>query len=330
MTQNYHNLDQIPETALRWHEAGKGAAIATVVSTWGSAPRAAGSQMVVSRAGDMVGSVSGGCVEAAVVSAAQDTLDDGQPRLLGFGVADETAFAVGLACGGRIEVLVEPIGVHAPAIAPSLLSALVAARAARRPVACRTDLETWERQLLDPASPGEGKVMVSGRDADGQMLTLYAPPLRLIVIGAVHISQMLVPMAQMAGFAPIIIDPRPAFAAATRFAGAEVLEDWPDVALARLAPDTSSAVVTLTHDAKIDDPAIVAALQSDVFYLGCLGSRRTHAQRLDRLRALGLTQVQCARIHGPVGLPIGARGPAEIAVAILAQIIAQRRTGQTV
>ncbi len=322
------DLDQPPEMALRWYEAGQGAVLATVVSTWGSAPCAVGSQMAISRAGHMVGSVSGGCVEVAVVTAAQDALADGQPRLLHFGVADETAFSVGLACGGRIEILVEPVGTSAPAINPALMHALVAARAARRPVACLTDLATWERRLCDPIAESLGEVRASGRDSQGRMLTLHTPPLRLFVIGAVHIAQALVPMARSAGYAPIIIDPRPAFCSTSRFSDVELVDDWPDAALARLGLDASSAVVTLSHDSKIDDPAIIAALQSEVFYLGCLGSQRTHAKRLDRLRGQGFSPAQCARIHGPVGLPIGARGPAEIAVAILAQIIAQRRTGQ--
>ncbi len=324
-------FDQIPEIALRWHDEGRGAVLATVVQTWGSAPRQAGSQMAISDRGELMGSVSGGCVEGAVVIEAQEALVQGQPRLLRFGVADEAAFEVGLACGGTIEVLVEPIGDSETALDPDLLRALVEARAARKPVACVTEFESWKRQLLGPGAPEMAEIFRSdrsGRDAAGRMITLYNPPLRLLVVGAVHIAQALLPMARLAGFAPILVDPREAFASTLRFPGETLLHDWPDDALAQLAPDARTAVVTLTHDPKLDDPAIIAALQTDIFYLGCLGSTRTHAKRLDRLRTAGLGDDQLARIHAPVGLSLGARTPAEIAVATLAQVILALRAAR--
>ena len=299
-------FDQIPEIALRWHDEGRGAVLATVVQTWGSAPRQAGSQMAISGRGELMGSVSGGCVEGAVVTEAQEALVQGRPQLLRFGVADETAFEVGLACGGTIEVLIEPIGESATAFAPDLLRALVKARAAREPIACVTEFESWKRNLLGPDNP----------------------PLRLVVVGAVHIAQALLPMARLAGFAPILVDPREAFASALRFPDETLMYDWPDDALAKLAPDARTAVVTLTHDPKLDDPAIIAALQTEVFYLGCLGSTRTHSKRLDRLRAAGLGDEQLSRIHAPVGLSLGARTPAEIAVATLAQVIQTLRVAR--
>lgn len=270
-----------------------------------------------------MGSVSGGCVEGAVVVEALDALEDGTPRLLSFGVADETAFEVGLACGGTIEVLVEPIGDDTPRFPPALLRDLVAKRAARSPVACVTDMTDWTRHLGTPddADLSERfRLDQSGRNAAGRMVTLHNPPLQLVVVGAVHIAQALLPMARLAGYAPVLVDPRDAFASEHRFPGERLIHDWPDEALAAIGLDARTAVVTLTHDAKLDDPAIIAALQSDVFYLGCLGSTRTHAKRLERLRADGLSEAQLARIHAPVGLNIGARSPAEIAVASLAQI----------
>lgn len=316
-------FDQIPETALDWHARGQGAALATVVATWGSAPRQAGSQLAISGAGEIMGSVSGGCVEGAVVVEALEALADGRPRLLNFGVADETAFEVGLACGGRIEVLVEPIGDGPDALKPELLRALVTARSARQPVACVTDLTNWERALVTPDAPGldaRFRADQSGRDDAGRMITLHNPPLRLVVVGGVHIAQALLPMARLAGYAPTLVDPREAFASAARFPDETILHDWPDEALDALGLDARTAVVTLTHDSKLDDPAIIAALRSDVFYLGCLGSTRTHAKRLERLRAVGLNEDQLARINAPVGLNLGARTPAEIALATLAQI----------
>ncbi|MCE8472029.1 XdhC family protein, partial [Rhodovulum sulfidophilum] len=156
---------------------------------------------------------------------------------------------------------------------------------------------------------------------------LHNPPLRLVVVGAVHIAQPLVQMARLAGFAPVVIDPRPAFGAAARFPGEVVIDAWPDAALADLGLDARSAVVTLTHDPKLDDPAIMAALDSDVFYLGCLGSSRTHAGRVARLEAAGVVPGRIAAIHAPVGLGIGARTPGEIAVAILAEILQRLRRG---
>lgn len=317
--------DAIPETALDWHRAGRGAAIATVVQTWGSAPRQAGSQLVVAGDGQMMGSVSGGCVEGAVVVAAQEALADGAPRDLSFGVSDDDAFAVGLACGGTIRVLVEPVGAALPV---ALLEQVVAARAARHPVAYGVNLTTWERRLLDPAdAPARFRADRSGLEETGEFVTLFNPPLRLVVVGAVHIAQALLPMARLAGFDPVLIDPRGAFGSAARFPGETILDDWPDEAMAQLAPDPRTAVVTLTHDPKLDDPAIRAALASHCFYLGCLGSTRTHAKRLDRLRAGGVDDAAIARIHAPVGLDIGAKSPAEIAVSVLAQIIQVLRRG---
>lgn len=321
MTPTDH--DTIPEIALAWVQAGARAALATVVQTWGSAPRQPGAQLAIHEDGTMMGSVSGGCVESAVVFEAMEALTDGKPRLLTYGVADETAFEVGLACGGTIRILVDPIGPDAPALHPAMLADLVAARAARRPVALLTDLDSFARQIVGPDAPGLAerfRADRSGPDEDGQMVTIHNPPLRLVIVGAVHIAQALVPMARLAGYDPVVVDPRDAFASDARFPGVTLSRDWPDEALHAIGLDARTAVVTLTHDSKLDDPAIIAALRSDVFYLGCLGSTRTHTKRLERLRAAGLTDADFARIHAPVGLNIGARTPSEIAVATLAQI----------
>lgn len=319
--------DQIPEAALAWARAGAGAALATVVETWGSAPRQAGSQLAISGAGEMVGSVSGGCVEGAVVAEALEAIADGKPRLLTYGVSDDTAFAVGLACGGTISVLVDPVG--PTAFAEPLLAQVTEARAAARPVALVTDTVKWNRRLLTPgedaAVDARFKSDRSGMEDDGRLITVHNPPLRLIVVGAVHIAQPLLIVARTCGYAPTLIDPRGAFGSSARFPGEAILDDWPDEAMAALTPDARTAVVTLTHDPKLDDPAILAALGTDAFYLGCLGSKKTHAKRLDRLAAAGVTAEAITRIHAPVGLDIGARTPAEIAVSIMAQIIAAAR-----
>jgi xanthine dehydrogenase accessory factor len=323
--------DSIPEIALGWHHSGQGAALATVVETWGSAPRQAGSQLAISGAGQIMGSVSGGCVEGAVVSEAIEALEDGVPRLLTFGVSDETAFNVGLACGGTIRVLVEPIGVAAQSLPEAMLAEITAARAARKALAYTIRPDDWSRALFqpgqDPAADQRFRSDRSGMEEDGRFTCIYNPPLRLIVVGAVHIAQPLLNIARSCGYDPTLIDPRAAFGSAERFPGETIVEDWPDEAMAALAPDARTAIVTLTHDSKLDDPAIRVALGSGCFYLGCLGSTRTHAKRVDRLREAGFDADQIARIHAPVGLDIGAKSPAEIAVSVMAQITQVLRRG---
>lgn len=317
----------LPALALDWHRAGRGAALATVVETWGSAPRPVGAMLVIDRDGAMEGSVSGGCVEGAVITEALEMLDgDGAARLLEFGVSDDEAFAVGLACGGRIRVLVDVVGQSLP---EDLLADLVAARAARRPVALVSDLESGDRHLAGVADHEvRFRADRSGVEEDGRtFVAIHNPPLRLIVVGAVHIAQALVSMAKTCGYDVFLIDPRPVFGSEERFPGQEISEDWPDEALAQIGLDTRTAVVTLTHDPKLDDPAIRAALDSEVFYLGCLGSTRTHAKRVDRLREAGFGEDLIARIHAPVGLDIGAKSPAEIAVSIIAQVTQRLRKG---
>jgi xanthine dehydrogenase accessory factor len=319
--------DAIPETALAWHRAGRGVVLASVVETWGSAPRSVGSQLAVASDGEMAGSVSGGCVEGAVVTEAAEALVDGRSRLMEFGVSDETAFAVGLACGGRIRVLVEPVG---SAIPSGMLADLVAARASRQPVAEVVDLQDFSRVLVQGASSSSlaarFRMDASGVE-EGRFVAIHNPPLRMVVVGAVHIAQPLVVMARLAGYDCTLVDPRAAFGSAARFPGETILDEWPDDALQTLGLDSRTAVVTLTHDPKLDDPAIRAALGSDAFYIGCLGSTRTHAKRLDRLDAAGLGDLARARLHAPVGLDIGARSPAEIAISIMAQITHRLRRG---
>ncbi|NBE08893.1 XdhC family protein [Paragemmobacter ruber] len=323
--------DSIPEIALAWHRDGRGAVLATVIETWGSAPRQAGSQLAISGASEIMGSVSGGCVEGAVVTEALAALADRRSRVLTFGVSDETAFAVGLACGGTIRVLVEPVGEGAEALPEAMLADLVAARAARAAVAMAVTPEGWHRALIrrgvEAAVDARFRADRSGMEEDGRFIAIHNPPLRLIVVGAVHIAQPLLQMARLCGYDPALIDPRSAFGSVARFPGERIVEDWPDEALEALAPDARTAIVTLTHDPKLDDPAIRVALRSPVFYLGCLGSTRTHAKRVERLRAEGFTEAEIARIHAPVGLDIGAKTPAEIAVSVMAQITATLRKG---
>ena len=317
-------FDAIPETALAWHRAGKGAALATVVQTWGSAPRRVGSQLAISGEGEIEGSVSGGCVEGAVVAEALDAIEDGKPVMLEYGISDGDAFAVGLACGGTIRVLVEPVRSVLP---EAVLEELVAARAARVPVAYVTGLQT-ERRLVRDGFAERFRMDRSGFEEDGEtFVAIHNPPLRLIIVGAVHIAQALVPMARIAGYDPLIVDPRDSFASEARFPGESIRNDWPDEGVRAFGLDARTALVLLTHDPKLDDPALEEALRSDVFYVGALGSTRTHTKRVERMQARGLSDDQIARIHGPIGLDIGAAGPSEIAVAILAEITQVLRRG---
>ena len=318
-------FDTCPETALDWHRAGKGAVLATVIETWGSAPRRIGSQLAISGEGQIEGSVSGGCVEGAVVVEAMDALEDGTLRELEFGVSDQDAFAVGLACGGTIRVLVEPVGAVLP---EAVLEDLVALRAKRVPVAYVADLDTGARSLTQDGHDTAFRMDRSGFADDSRVFVgIHNPPLRLIVVGAVHIAQALVPMARVAGYDPMLIDPREAFGSDARFPGETILHDWPDEAVQKLGLDTRTALVLLTHDPKLDDPALEQALRAQCFYIGALGSTRTHAKRVERLTSSGFTEDEIARIHGPIGLDIGASGPAEIAVSILAEMTRVLRKG---
>jgi xanthine dehydrogenase accessory factor len=318
-------IDDAPERALAWHRAGRGAVLATVVETWGSAPRRVGAQLAIAGDGEMQGSVSGGCVEGAVVLEATDALKAGDQRLLEYGVSDGDAFAVGLACGGTIRVLVEPVGAVLPV---DVLEALVAARAARTPVAYEVDLATGTRRLLRDGHAERFAMDRSGLEPDGAtFVAVHNPPLRLAIVGAVHIAQALVPMARIAGYDPVIVDPRGAFGSEARFPGEKILADWPDEALAEVGLDSRTALVLLTHDPKLDDPALHLALRSECFYIGALGSKRTHASRVARLQEAGFSEADIARIHGPIGLDIGASGPPEIAVSILAQMVLRLRRG---
>ncbi len=316
--------DAIPETALEWHRSG-GAAIATVIETWGSAPRPAGSQLAVAADGRMAGSVSGGCVEGAVVAEVDDAITSGRSRILEFGVSDDEAFSVGLACGGRIRVLLEPIGGE-NGIPEDILAALTDLRAQRIPALYRVNICTWERQIDVSGGVGLDLVaqqrMVSDRvGLDGDwFVAVHNPPLRMIVVGAVHIAQSLMKMAWLTGYEPTLVDPRSAFASSARFPGETIMTEWPDEAIPALKPDTRTAVVTLTHDPKIDDAAIQATLPTSAFYIGCLGSVRTHDKRCRRLIDAGVDDDQLARLNAPVGLDISARTPAEIAVAIMAEV----------
>lgn len=321
-------------TAEGWLRAGHSVALATVISTWGSAPRRTGSHMAVREDGAFAGSVSGGCVEGAVIDSAIAAMSDGKTRRLEFGVQDEKAWSVGLACGGRVEIYVEPL---ASRQLRDAIFSLNAARRENRAVVRAMDLSAGDCRLIDPESDTSpfGRAATAAAlgdrsrmaEVEGQnwFLCVFNPPVDLVIVGAVHIGHALAQIAAMAGHTVRVIDPRASFATAERFPGVALIHAFPDDALSETPLSRRSALVVLSHDPKIDDPALAAALLSPAFYVGALGSKRTQAARLGRLKARGFLPDQLARIHGPVGLAIGAATPEEIAISIVAEITAVLR-----
>ena len=309
---------------------GRGVAVATVVETFGSAPRPVGSHLVVDEAGVFCGSVSGGCVEGEVVTAALDVIEDGAPRLLNFGVADEAAWRAGLPCGGCVSVYVQKLD----AACVKLLAELSDEYAQRRACALVTPLDGGEPWLLRSSDAKEdppaetlraGQSVLIERGSRRMFVYVHRPPTRLVIVGAVHVAQVLSSMARAAGFDVVIIDPRAAFAARERFPDVTVITQWPDEALPRLGFDGFTALAALSHDPKIDDAALRLALSSDCFYVGALGSMTSRARRVERLTAAGLTESALTRLRAPIGLDIGAVSPAEIAISVMGEIVLTRR-----
>jgi len=331
-----------------WRKAGDEIAIATVVNTWGSAPRPVGSKMITTRQGGIAGSVSAGCVEGAVIEESLQVMRTKQPRLLTFGVADEEAWGVGLACGGTIQVFVEP-GYTLDDIYDDVNSYLEKKQSFAIISVLQGETDQLNKKLLitrngdqvGSLEPGDysdqltEKVMELIDREESTLVELdenhtffietYSSPPRLIIIGAVHLADSLVKMAGMVGFETIVIDPRKAFATRERFPHADqLITGWPQEVLPEMQMDHSVYVVILTHDPKVDDPALQIALSSDCRYVGALGSRRTNAKRIERLRKAGITEEQVAKLHAPIGLAIGGRTPEELAVSILGEIIQVR------
>lgn len=300
--------DTVLDAARNW--VGQPLAIATVTSTWGSAPRPRGSHMLVHADGRFEGSVSGGCVESDILATAADVIAGAPFVVRRYGVADAAAWEVGLPCGGEIEVMVQPVS--AAGFDPELFDRIADARAAGDAITIATDLDA-----------GTSTIANAGTQAQAGMVFLnrYDPPRRLLIVGAVQIAQALSGVARELGIATVVIDPRARFLTEERFPGVTLDDRWPDEALAALRPDAATAVVTLSHDTKIDDPALIEALKRPTAYVGALGSRRSHAARRERLGQAGVADVDLDRIDGPTGIDIGAIGPSEIALSIAAAMI---------
>ena len=324
--------------ALEWQVEGRQVALATVIETWGSAPQPVGSLLVIDALGNFLGSVSGGCVEAEIITQAAEVIATGAPKTLKFGVQDNTAWRVGLACGGAIRVFVESLAQGQDNAPDDMLRRLMRDVEGRHKVALLTHLATGAWSLahssdeighdlasaLDDAFRTDKSVAVAA-DGGDVFINVFNPTIRLVIVGAVHVAQPIVPMARALGYDVIIVDPRPAFATAERFGDAVISHEWPEEALPKIGIDGRTALIALTHDAKIDDPALTYALGSDAFYVGALGSRKTHARRVERLHEAGVPFAELDRIHAPIGLDIGAQGAAEIAVSIVAEITAVQR-----
>ena len=293
--------------ASNWEINGTEMALAIVLKTWGSSPRQPGSMMLIREDGHLVGSVSGGCVEGAVIVGSQQIMKENKSELMEFGVADEDAWSVGLSCGGKISVFVCP----RDRIEEGLFQKLCYVKNSRESILLECDIQKGSISIINNKAKESENVF---------NIEVTAKP-RLLIVGAVHISQHLIPMAKEVGFDVVLIDPRSHFGTLERFPGVEVSNDWPDEALKKLKLSDKDCLVTLTHDPKIDDPALQIALGSPLFSICCLGSKRTHAARKNRLLNSGIAEKKFDRIHGPAGLDINAKTPAEIAISILAELI---------
>lgn len=299
-----------------WREAGESVVTATVVKVQGSAPRPVGARLAVNKDGDMAGSVSGGCVESAVVMTALEVMESGTGRLEHFGISDEMAWDVGLSCGGVIDVWIEPLKQNAA------IDEARARQKAGESVALVTWLDGSGKQTVvsDFAWEQSGLVDWNGSQV---YVELFPTVMQLVIFGAVHAAQPLSRYAQDLGFEVVVVDARRALATRARFPNVEnILTLWPDAAYEQLTITESTWIAILSHDPKFDEPAILGALNTDAAYIGTVGSRKTNEDRRDRLRANGVSEEQLQRLHGPIGLNIGGKTPEEMAISILAEMIA--------
>jgi xanthine dehydrogenase accessory factor len=297
-------VHELADTIERWRARGDRVALATVVATRRSAPRPVGSKLAVSEQGELFGSVSGGCVESEVALTAGEVIADGVPRLLTYGIEDELAWSVGLPCGGEIDIFVERFDGELPGEGVTL-TVLEGEHAGER--------------LEAEVPPGPSRVL----EVDGAQVfvEVLGPPPRLLVVGAIDTAEELCRAAKALGWRTAVIDPRPALATRDRLPSPDELTvAWPD----ELEADGDTAVVVLTHEERLDVPALTKALAGDAFYVGAIGSRRTQAKRRERLLEAGLEEEQLERLAGPAGLDLGAHSPAEMAVSILAEVLAVR------
>jgi xanthine dehydrogenase accessory factor len=301
-------MKEILDEVERWRESGEKVVVATVVATRRSAPRPVGAKLAVSERGELFGSVSGGCVESDVALQAAEVIAEGTPRLLTYGIADEQAWSIGLPCGGEIDVFVERFEGELNGSPGVTLTVLEGERAGERRAVPLDEVERGPSRVLEL----EGETVFAD---------VVAPPPGLVVVGATDTAEELCRAAKALGWRTTVIDPRPALVTRERLPSPdELVTAWPD----ELDADADTAVVVLTHEERLDVPALNAALAGSAFYIGAIGSRRTQAKRRERLLDAGLTDEQLDRLAGPAGLDLGAHTPAETAVSILAEVLAVR------
>ena len=323
---NYENLN-------KWLSLKKKVAIATVIKTWGSSPRPIGSQLFINQDGEMEGSVSGGCVESSVVFEALESIKKKKNVILDYGISNEDAFSVGLACGGEIKILVEPLGIG-NGISLEFFDRIYQKINNRKSFIIATNLKNFERIIIEDHNKNNiwknlfsldeknnffsnSKSLIKG----DWFINKFFPKIDNIIIGAVHIAQSLKKINDILGINSFIIDPRSSFATSERFPNTELIVEWPDDAIKSLNLQYSrTALVTLTHDPKLDDPAIEYALKNNISYIGCLGSKNTHQKRVERFLKKGFNNKELERIFAPIGMNINSITPDEIALSIASEV----------
>jgi xanthine dehydrogenase accessory factor len=303
---------EVLNRAIEWLDSGYKAHLFTVIHTWGSAPRLPGALLVVREDGHLVGSVSGGCIEDDLADKARHQELPKSATVVEYGVSNDDAHRFGIPCGGRLQIFVEPLTESVR------LSLLLQSIEQRKLIKRSVNLSTGQVKINQVLPEGPPKI-------DGDWFHSYfGPQWRLLIIGANQLGAVLASMAQALDFEVLICDPREEIRAEWHVAGVEWIYDMPDDAVLAINPDAHTAIVAVTHDPKLDDMALLEALKSNAFYVGALGSMKNQEKRRERLRMFDLSESEIATLHGPVGLPIGSRTPAEIAVAILAELIQVR------
>ena len=309
-------IDDILTPMSVWLKENRKVSLATVISTWGSSPRPVGGQMAIDSNGEIIGSVSGGCIEGAVITEGINSINDRKTRVKDYGISNNMAWEVGLACGGELKVLIQPLDIQ-DKIVFSIVDNIKNREAVKLRIDCSNGLRIIDNTLTNQTSLYDKE--------KNEFIHIIDPKPRLFVVGAVHIAQALISLAAITDFEIILIDPREHFATEKRFPNCKILTEWPDIALSRFNLDKSTHLVTLTHDPKIDDPALIYSLKKNIGYIGSLGSKKTHQKRCERLTSLGFSDNDINKIHAPIGLDIKGKTPAEIAVSIIAEIISFRR-----
>jgi xanthine dehydrogenase accessory factor len=310
-------VDDILTPMSVWLKEKRKVALATVISTWGSAPRPVGGQMAIDSNGEIIGSVSGGCIEGAVINEGINSINDGKLRIKDYGISNDMAWEVGLACGGELKILIQPLNLE-DKIVYSIVENIKNREPTKLIINCLTGSRHIDNSIINQIS--------SYDKIKEEFIHVIDPKPRLFIVGAVHIAQALISLAKTADFEIILIDPREHFATKDRFPNCKIINEWPDTALSNFILDKATHLVTLTHDPKIDDPALIYTLKKDIGYIGSLGSKKTHNKRCERLIDIGFCQSDLSKIHGPIGLNIKAKTPAEIAISIMAEIINFRRS----